>query len=156
MASRVLNVRGRGTPVVVSLEAPEVDPQSDRGDWRCAFRITGRGSPRLRFGCGIDAFSSVFVALDGIRHTLEPYRADLSWAGGGLELAFPRFVPGGLPGRFAERIEGLIDRKLALLAQSLERRAKKQAAKPAAAPSRGRAQGDRARSRRAASRSTVR
>src|SRR5262245_45066137 len=102
IASRTLRIRGRRNPVVVSLGVPELDPKSDHGDWRVAFHITGLGSPRLRFGYGIDAFQSIVVALEGIRHTLEPHRAELSWAGGELEAAFPRFVPGWFPG-FAER-----------------------------------------------------
>jgi len=118
-----------------------LDPKSKHGDWRCAFHIAGLGSPQLRFGYGIDAFQSILVALAGIRHTLEPYRADLSWAGGELQLAFPRFVPGGFPGGFAERIERFIDRELVVLGRSLERKARRRAAQPAAAAARGRVKG---------------
>jgi hypothetical protein len=142
IATRTLSLGDRRAPVVVSVGVPELDPKSCHGDWRCPFRISGLGPSRLRYDYGVDALQALLNVLAGIRHALEPHRSDLFWAGGGLDLAFPRFIPGGFPGRFAERIEKFIDHQLAGLTRTMERRAKKRAAQPAAAAARGR---DRAR-----------
>lgn len=128
IATRAFNLQGQKRDVVVTMGTPELDPKSPHGDWRCPFRISGLRSSRLRYGYGVDAFQSLLSALAGIRNTLEPYRTELSWIGGQLDSAFPRFVPGGFPGRLAERIEKFIDDQVLALTNCLQKRIQRHAA----------------------------
>lgn len=77
----------------------------------------------LRYGYGVDAFQALISALQGIRSTLEPHRSELSWIGGHLDLAFPQFIPAGIPGHLMKQIEKINDRLLEWV-KGQERRAK--------------------------------
>src|SRR5262245_36978793 len=50
-------------------------------DWRCPFRITGSGVPRLEFGRGVDALQALTDALEGIRVRLGEIGKPLAWSG---------------------------------------------------------------------------
>ena len=122
IAERCLQQRGapRRT-VVVSLGKPRKMKRSE--DWECPFRISGAGMSRVEYGCGIDAFQALTMALEGIRYFLDRSSTPLVWAGVlDDHTGFQRVIP-LLPERGGtQRIERVVDQETRRRLKELQRR----------------------------------
>jgi hypothetical protein len=104
-----------GQTVTVEIYAPEPDPASSFGDWRCPFRL--RGALDIDdAGHGVDSLQALLNATQGARKYLDGSGLVLTWAGGepGV-LGIPRVVPEMFGRAFAQDIEGEIDRRVTAL-----------------------------------------
>jgi len=90
LASRVLDLKdGRVVKVVMGM--PQRFPDGN-DDYFCAFRITGMGDERIRYGAGVDPFQAVWLTLQMIGSFLytsdESKGGTLTWLGQS-NLGFP-------------------------------------------------------------------
>ena len=112
IAERLLTTED-GRTVTIALYAPEPDPASPHGDWRCAFRLTGTLDADA-YGHGLDGLSALVNAIQGVRYYLDASGLVLTWAGGEPgDHGVPRVVPQFFGRAFAKDIEDEIDRRIA-------------------------------------------
>ena len=116
-------------PVVVSLGRPR---QTEANHWECPFRISGAGIRLLECGRGIDAFQSLTLALDRIRHTLDRLETPVVWDGvfddhSGFNRTIP-WIPDAQRGdrmsirKGTLRLERIVDREVRQWALDMKRR----------------------------------
>jgi len=98
-----------GTPVVVTVWAPEPDVPPD---WRCAFEITGIAETHRDYGHGIDSMQALQSALRGVRSFLDKHLSRLKWSGETGHIGFPKTIPEAFGNAFERRIELLIQREI--------------------------------------------
>ena len=112
IAERVLTTDD-GRAVTVVIYAPEPDPASQHGDWRCAFRLTGALDADA-YGHGLDALSALESSIQGARKYLDDSGLSLTWAGGEPgDHGIPSIVPQFFGRAFAKDIEDEIARRIA-------------------------------------------
>ena len=94
--------------VVVSLGKPRKVKGAQ--DWVCPFLIRGAGMRRLEYAYGLDAFQSLTMALEGIRHILDRSRLPLVWRGVLKDHSgFQRVIPLMPEASGTRRMERLVD-----------------------------------------------
>lgn len=104
-----------GRAVTVEIHAPEPDPASPHGDWRCAFRLTG-ALDADDYGHGLDGLSALVNAIQGVSKYLDDSGLVLNWVGGEPgDHGVPRIIPQSFGRAFARDIEDEIDRRIAAL-----------------------------------------
>jgi hypothetical protein len=111
IAERLLTTDGRA--VTIAIYAPEPDPASPHGDWRCEFRLTGALDADA-YGHGLDSLQALGNAIQGVRMYLDDSGLSLTWDG--LEPGdhgVPRIVPQFFGRAFAKDIEDEIERRIA-------------------------------------------
>lgn len=105
IATRRLTLLPGGRPVLVELDAPL--PRRS-GEWACAYRIRGIGRVRSGRALGEDGVQALQLALAALRQALEPFAAQLTWAGEPGELGLPEAIPDYFGGEFRRRLERLV------------------------------------------------
>lgn len=117
IAERVFDwLNGRGQ-VRAILFTPERDPGSD--DFRCRFNLSGlpRGSQKTEECWGIDTLQALYMAIQGVRATLEPFRQQLRW-NGSYWLGLSQFITDGFGPGIDRHFERLVDMELERLARN--------------------------------------
>lgn len=112
-------------------------PRWSNRNWECPFRIRGAGVSVVEFGCGVDSMQALTTAFEGIRAVLDRTFRSVSWESylpG--DSGFQRQIPILFGGKFARRLERLVDREV----EDFPRQLKQQGAKRRAAERRNRRQ----------------
>ncbi len=68
------NAAGQSVPFVLSLYAPEPDPLSEQGDYRCKVEI--QGIPFGKYAHGVDSLQALCLAVETLRLTLSSLQSD--------------------------------------------------------------------------------
>ena len=102
-----------GRAVTVEIHAPEPDPDSSHGDWRCPFRLHG-ALDVTGAGYGVDALQALIHATQAARKAIDDSGLSLTWMGGEAgDHGIPAIVPQMFGRAFARSIEEEIERRLA-------------------------------------------
>lgn len=68
------NAAGESMPFVLSLHAPEPDPLSEQGDYRCKVEIQGIAFEKYVYG--IDSLQALCLAVETLRLTMSSLQSD--------------------------------------------------------------------------------
>lgn len=110
IATRQLDEVGTGTSIVVSLNAPEQQPD---GVWECHYTISELGhAPSTRRAFGEDGFQALALALEAIRIDLRDTGRKLSWLGGEPGITGFSRVPYHFGSKLVEELEAHIDARV--------------------------------------------
>jgi len=99
--------------ITVRIGKPQKVQDSKYPEYVCAFQLSGLGRSHLQYAHGIDEFQALFLALEGIRTTIEKSGKSYSWNGGEKgDHGFTRYIPTYFGLRFIKHIDKLIDREI--------------------------------------------
>ena len=71
---QVKNAAGESVPFVLSLHAPEPDPLSEQGDYRCKVEIQSISFEKYAYG--IDSLQALCLAVETLRLTISSLQSD--------------------------------------------------------------------------------
>lgn len=103
------NNLGKVSDIVICMAAPEVDIERD---WRCDIVIAVEGQEEAYSAFGIDAFQSIQLGFERIRHELDQLPGKTIWLGSTDIQGFPRFVPQCFGMEFSEKVDNYIDQEI--------------------------------------------
>lgn len=108
-----------GRTVTVEIYAPEPDPESPQGNWRCRFRLTGALDVD-QYGHCLGSFGAVVNAIQGVRKYIDDSGLVLTWNGDEPGKHWvPYTVPQFFDLAFEREIIDEIERRLAALGPKL-------------------------------------
>ena len=102
-----------GRVVTISIHAPEPEPDTLHGGWRCAFRLSGAINVS-RYAYGVDSFQALEIAFQGLRKYIDDSGLVLTW--NGMETGdhgVPMLVLHIFGLKFTRELEAEIDRRMA-------------------------------------------